>query len=124
MDNKSTAKLLGFSVSSFYRIDKAGLNKLEERLLSNTPKMNHVSLDAVAYEKYHQYATVLTNQEDSKMVDIYLGKSKASALALFEKYDDKMHWLGTVLIRELIFRVYPRFPWLKKAPSITPGACL
>lgn len=96
LDNKSTAKLLGFSVSSVYRIDKAGLTKLEERLLSNTPKMEHVSLDEVAYEKYHRYATVLTNQEDSKVVDIYLGKSKASALALFEKYDDKMHWLETV----------------------------
>lgn len=96
LDNKSTAKLLGFSVSSVYRIDKAGLTKLEERLLSNTPKMEHVSLDEVAYEKYHRYATVLTNQEDSKVVDIYLGKSKASALALFEKYDDKMQWVETV----------------------------
>ena len=33
LDNKSTAKLLGYSVSSVYRIDKAGLSKLEENLI-------------------------------------------------------------------------------------------
>lgn len=96
LDNKSTAKLLGYSVSSVYRIDKAGLVKLEESLISNTPQMEHISLDEVAYEKYHQYATVLTNQDDSKVVDIHPGKSKSSAMALFNKYYDKLDWLETV----------------------------
>lgn len=96
LDNKSTAKLLGYSVSSVYRIDKAGLSKLEEKLISNTPQMEHVSLDEVAYEKYHHYATVLTNQDDSKVVDLYPGKSKDSATALFNKYSDKLNWLETV----------------------------
>lgn len=96
LDNKSTAKLLGYSVSSVYRIDKAGLSKLEENLISNTPKMEHISLDEVAYEKYHQYATVLTNQDDGKVVDIHPGKSKSSAVALFNKYSDKLDWLETV----------------------------
>lgn len=96
LDNKSTSKLLGFSVSSIYRIDKAGLTKLEEQLLSNTPKMEHISLDEVAYEKNHHYATVLTNQDDSKVVDIQMGKSKDSAKALFRKYSDKLDWLETV----------------------------
>jgi len=38
----------------------------------------------------------LTNQEDSKVIDIYPGKSKESALALFKKYSDKLTWLETV----------------------------
>lgn len=96
LDNKSTAKLLGYSVSSVYRIDKAGLSKLEENLISNTPKMEYISLDEVAYEKYHQYATVLTNQDDGKVVDIHPGKSKSSAVALFNKYSDKLDWVETV----------------------------
>ncbi|HHV37601.1 MAG TPA: ISL3 family transposase [Candidatus Cloacimonetes bacterium] len=96
LDNKSTANLLGLSPSTVYRIDKAGLIKLEEKLMENTPKMEHISIDEVAHKKYHHYATVLTNQEDSKVIDIYPGKSKESALALFKKYSDKLTWLETV----------------------------
>lgn len=96
LSNKSTAKLLGCSVSTVYRIDKAGLQKLEENLMSKTPKMEHISLDEVAHKKHHQYATVLTNQEDGKVVDIYPGKSKSSAIALFNKYYHKWDWLETV----------------------------
>ena len=96
MDNKSTAKLLGYSVSSIYRIDKAGLEKLELKLHSKTPKMEHVSIDETAYKKRHHYATVLTNQDDSRVVDLCRGKSKQSAMSLFNKYSDKLDWLETV----------------------------
>jgi len=96
LDNKSTARLLGYSISSIYRIDKAGLEKLELGLQAKTPKMKHLSIDETAYKKHHHYATVLTNQEDSRVVDLCLGKSKESAKSLFHKYSDKLDWLETV----------------------------
>lgn len=96
LDNKSTAKLLGYSISSIYRIDKAGLEKLESQLHSKTPKMEHLSIDETSYKKRHHYATVLTNQDDSRVVDLCRGKSKESAKSLFYKYSDKLDWLETV----------------------------
>ena len=39
---------------------------------------------------------MLTNQDDGKVVDIHPGKSKSSAVALFNKYSDKLDWVETV----------------------------
>lgn len=90
LPNSSTARLLGLSESTVYRIDKAGLTKLEEEMGKHIPNVEHASIDEIAHKRHHQYVTVLTNQEDSKVIDIQLGKTKESALALFRKYDGKM----------------------------------
>ena len=78
LDNYSIAKLLGFSQSTVYRIDKAGLETLELWLRGNVPKPSHVSIDEVAHKKRHQYTTVLTNQEDAKVIDVSLGTTPIS----------------------------------------------
>lgn len=96
LDNYSIAKLLGFSQSTIYRIDKAGLETLEQWLRGNVPKPAHVSIDEVAHKRRHHYTTVLTNQEDAKVMDISLGKSKQSATSLFRKWDDKLRWVETI----------------------------
>ena len=96
LDNYSIAKLLGFSQSTVYRIDKAGLETLELWLRGNVPKPSHVSIDEVAHKKRHQYTTVLTNQEDAKVIDVSLGKSKQSAISLFKKWDDRLSWVETI----------------------------
>lgn len=96
LDNYSIAKLLGFSQSSIYRIDKAGLENLEQWLRSYVPKPAHVSIDEVAHKRQHHYTTVLTNQEDSRVIDVSLGKSKQSALSLFKLWDDKLKWVETI----------------------------
>jgi transposase len=96
LDNYSIAKLLGFSQSSIYRIDKAGLENLEQWLRSNVPKPVHVSIDEVAHKRRHHYTTVLTNQEDARVIDVSLGKSKQSALSLFRLWGDKLKWVETI----------------------------
>jgi len=96
LDNYSIAKLLGFSQSTIYRIDKAGLENLEQLLRGNVPKPSHVSIDEVAHKRRHHYTTVLTNQEDAKVIDVSLGKSKQSAISLFRKWDDKLRWVETI----------------------------
>jgi len=96
LDNYSIAKLLGFSQSSIYRIDKAGLENLEQWLRSNVPKPAHISIDEVAHKRRHHYTTVLTNQEDAKVIDVSLGKSKQSALSLFTLWGDKLKWVETI----------------------------
>lgn len=96
LDNYSIAKLLGFSQSSIYRIDKAGLENLEQWLRKHVPKPEHVSIDEVAHKRRHQYTTVLTNQEDARIIDVALGKSKQSALNIFRLWDDKLKWIETI----------------------------
>jgi len=96
LDNSSIAKLLGFSQSSIYRIDKAGLETLEQWLRGSIPKPAHVSIDEVAHKRRHQYTTVLTNQEDAKVIDVSLGKSKQSALQLFQDWGNKLKWVETI----------------------------
>lgn len=96
MDNCSIAKLLGFSQSTIYRIDKSGLQTLEQWLRGSVPKPEHVSIDEVAHKRRHHYTTVLTNQEDAKVIDIALGKSKQSAISLFRLWDDKLRWVETI----------------------------
>lgn len=96
LDNNSIAKLLGYSPSSIYRIDKAGLEQLEPQMHSYVTKPDHISIDEMAHKRRHNYTTVLTNQEDAKVIDIQLGKSKSSAMALFSRWSDKLAWIQTI----------------------------
>lgn len=96
LDNNSISQLLGFSPSSIYRIDKAGLEHLEPQMHSHVPKPDHISIDEMAHKRRHNYTTVLTNQEDARVIDIHLGKSKNSALALFSRWSDKLKWIQTI----------------------------
>lgn len=98
MDNYSIANLLGFSQSTIYRIDKSGLQLLEKWLHNHVPKPSHVSLDEVAHKKRHQYTTVLTNQDNAKVIDVAIGKSKQSAMNLFRLWDNKLRWVETISI--------------------------
>jgi hypothetical protein len=96
LDNYSIAKLLGFSQSSIYRIDKAGLENLKQWLREHVTKAEHISIDEVAHKIRHDYTTFLTNQEDARIMDVSLGKSKQSALSLFRIWDDKLKWIETI----------------------------
>lgn len=72
------------------------MSKLEERWISNTLQVEHIIWGEVASEKYHHYTKVLINQNDSKAVGIYIGKSASSTIALFNKHSDKLNRLETV----------------------------
>ena len=100
LSNKATVKLLGTTISTVYRIDKIGLENLDKSLISKTPKTTKLSLDETSYKKHHNYTTVLTNQEDGKIIDISKGKSKNSAIELLSKYDKhgKFNHLDTIAI--------------------------
>ena len=100
LSNKATTKLLGTTISTVYRINKLGLENKDKSLVEKIPKTTKLSLDETSYKKHHNYTTVLTNQEDGKIIDISKGKSKNSAIELFSKYDkyDKLNHLDTIAI--------------------------
>jgi len=96
LDNNTISELLGFSPSSIYRIDKEGLQQLEPLMSSCVPKPEHISIDEMAHKRRHNYTTVMTNQEDAKVIDIHPGKSKNSAMTLFSRWGHKFNWLQTI----------------------------
>lgn len=96
MSNSSIAKILGVNRSTVYRIDKAELEKKAKNYHSRVQATENITIDEIGYKRRHKYATVLTNQEDGKVIDISIGKSKASAQELFKKYEKKLKWLQTV----------------------------
>lgn len=96
LDNYSITYLLGCSQSSICRIDKDRLENFEHWLRRHVPKPGHVSIDEVAHKRRHHYTPVLTNQEDARVIDISLGKSKQSTLSLFRLWGDKLKWVETI----------------------------
>ncbi len=100
LSNSSTAKLLGTSTSTIYRVDRIALEKKDLDLVSKVPRTTRLSLDETSFKKRHNYVTVIANQEDGRIIDISKGKSKNSATSILSKYDkaNKFNWLETISI--------------------------
>jgi transposase len=98
MSNAAIGRILGLDLSTVYRIDKIELEKKSKNYLSFAPNIDTVALDEIGYKKRHKYATVLTNHEDGKVIDISMGKSKQSAIELFKKHDRRLRWVDSVTI--------------------------
>lgn len=90
LDNKSTGKLLGLSQSTIYRIDRSELEKLLPSYKSKIPQLTNISVDETAYKRRHNYATILTNYEDSKVIWMEKDRKKSSL-------EDAYKYLGSKL---------------------------
>jgi len=86
MSNKQVADITCIPPSTVYNIDKQELEKRELKTKVTIPQVKRASIDEIGYKRGHQYATVLLNSDDCKIIDISKGKSKASAEELFNKY--------------------------------------
>jgi len=95
LDNNSTAKLLGLSESMVYRIDKEELSKRIEDYTDNVPAdIESIGIDEVSRKRRHTYATIVTNQEDSKVIWLEKGKKQKSLLDIYDKFEEKFDNLG------------------------------
>ncbi len=77
-DNASVARIFGVDRSTIYRIDKIELSKLEKGYRGRVPNVDQIAIDEIGYKRRHKYATVITNHEDGRVIDLTMGKSKRS----------------------------------------------
>ncbi len=94
-DNASLGRMLGVNRSTIYRIDKIELNKLETDYSKQIPNVEQIAIDEIGYKRRHQYATVITNHKDGRVIDLTIGKSKESAMKLFRQYERRLRWIDT-----------------------------
>lgn len=86
MDNSAVSSLLGLSKSTVFRMDKDELTKLSEDYGSKIPALNQIGIDEIAHRSGHNYATVITNQADGKIIWIEPDRNTNSLLSAYERY--------------------------------------
>ena len=86
MDNASVSILLGLSKSTVYRMDLAELGKLSEEYESKVPQLSSICVDEIAHRSGHNYATVITNQDDGKIVWLEPERTTDSLLSAYRKH--------------------------------------
>lgn len=91
LDNVSTSKLLGLTESMVFRIDKDELSRKMEHYIKRVPdNIKSIGVDEVSRKRRHTYATVVTNQDDSKVIWLEKGRSKDSLGSVYNKFSDKL----------------------------------
>jgi len=86
MDNTAVSSLLGLSKSTVFRMDKDELTKLAEDYDSKIPPLEQIGIDEIAHRSGHNYATVITNQSDGKVVWIEPDRTTGSLMSAYERY--------------------------------------
>jgi transposase len=86
MDNVSAASLLGLSSTTVYRIDR---EELSERLVTyeaQLPPVTQIAVDEVAHRKGHTYATIVTNQEDGRVIWAEEERTTESLTSIYQRF--------------------------------------
>ena len=96
LDNSSTAKLLGISESTVYRCDREGLSKLMINYIEKVPQVYKASVDEIAYKRHHNYATILSNQKDSKVLWIEKDRKSDSLSSAYKELAPKLNNLKSI----------------------------
>ena len=86
MDNSAVSTLLGISKSTVFRMDKEELTNLAENYGSKIPSLEQIGIDEIAHRSGHNYATVITNQADGKIVWIEPERNTNSLMSAYERY--------------------------------------
>lgn len=115
LDNVSTGKLLGISESTIYRSDREELSKLMECYLEKVPQVHKACVDEVAYKRRHNYATILTNQKDGKVLWIEKDRKSESLSSAYNKLSGNLSNLKSVSMD--FWTAYDKattakFPWV------------
>jgi len=86
MDNQSVSKLLGIPSRTIYRIDFNGLSTLCEEYEKDMSAPSILSVDEVAYKRGHNYATILTGYNESKVLWISKGRKSIDLKRAYKKF--------------------------------------
>jgi len=76
LDNQAAADLFGVSKMTIYRIDLDGLTALKEKYLANLPMPSCLSVDEVSYKRRHNYATIISDYDEGKVLWIEKGRKE------------------------------------------------
>lgn len=86
------SRIFGISKHTVYRLDKEGIEKeLEEQepISSST-----ISIDEISRKKGHQYASIISDPDQKKVLDVLKGRKKADIAVFFKQKGKK--WCGKV----------------------------
>lgn len=98
LDNKSVSKLLGISMSMVYRIDREELGHMMEKYKGRISSRvsSEVSVDEVSYKRRHNYATVLTDYRDAKVIWLEAGRKGENLDQAYKTLGEGVHEIETV----------------------------
>jgi len=98
LDNKAVAKLSGLSPITVYRIDREELAKMLAEYQKHISAPPVVSVDEVSYKKRHNYATVLTNYQDAKVIWLEKDRKAKDLNRAYKVLGKSRHEIKTVAI--------------------------
>lgn len=75
LDNEAASRLLGMSATTIYRIDYDNLSTMQEQYLKDLPKPINLGVDEIAYKRRHNYATVISDYDEGKVIWLERGRS-------------------------------------------------
>ncbi|KQC11658.1 MAG: hypothetical protein APR62_09360 [Smithella sp. SDB] len=96
LDNVAISKLLSISPSKVYRIDRQELAKQITKYKESVPVIEEACVDEVSFKRNHNYATVLCNQKDSKVIWLEKNRKQESLEELYKKFPNQLSQLKTV----------------------------
>ncbi len=90
-DNSSVSTLLCLSKSTVYRIDYTELTRLLDNYKDKIPSLSSIAVDEVAHKTGHNYATIITNQKDGKVVWVEKDRFTHSLESAYQRYPDRFN---------------------------------
>lgn len=87
--NKEAGWFLGMDDEKIYRIDRGILEELSLQRLERTPVPRHMSVDEVAWQKWHKYVTNVVDVDERKVIWNYEGRGKSVLDKFYHKIGKK-----------------------------------
>lgn len=94
--NEAAARLLGLSASTVYRIDYDRLEKMQKCYLKDLPDLKHLGVDEIAYKRRHNYASVISDYDSSKVMWIEKGRTTSSLEKAYDKISSALKTVSVV----------------------------
>jgi len=87
--NKETGWFLGLDDEKVYRIDKSMLEELSLQRLEKVTAPRHISVDEVAWQKWHKYVTNVIDMDNRKIIWNHEGRGKTVLDKFYRKIGKK-----------------------------------
>lgn len=87
--NKETGWFLGLDDEKVYRIDKSMLEELSLQRLEKVTAPRHISVDEVAWQKWHKYVTNVIDIDNRKIIWNHEGRGKTVLDKFYHKIGQK-----------------------------------